>query len=75
MRAAISFLIVGFLFGSFAVGTQKPNTLLSPADSSFISAKLNKPKTLSPKPPKPTPYRGSGRRELMEYKSTFQPAV
>ncbi|WP_460203023.1 heterocyst-inhibiting protein PatX [Scytonema sp. NUACC21] len=78
MRAAVSLLIVGFLCGSFAINNQAPNIFLSKYDSPQLTlAKTKQPKPGTGKPggPKNPPYRGSGRRLLMEYISTTQSDV
>lgn len=60
MRVAISLLITGLLFGSLAVNDPMSDLFLSNSDSQkLLSAK--------PRPSTKRPYRGSGRRELLEY--------
>ncbi|MEC4820035.1 MAG: hypothetical protein SAK29_43210 [Scytonema sp. PMC 1069.18] len=76
MRAAISLFIASLLLSSFAISSQLPNLFLSKTDSSqLLATKPKKPKTTPPKSPKPNPWRGSGRRDLMEYMSSTSPAV
>lgn len=75
MRATISLLVTGLLLGSLAVDRQVmanslPGLQQSTPNSSRLSAVPNNPK----KAPK-VPYRGSGRRELMEYFSKVDPFV
>lgn len=80
MRAAISVLITSLVFGSLAVNCQMmPNRLsglLSSSDNSqlLLSAKPTKTKGRTNQPELPIPYRGSGRRELIEYVATTYPA-
>ncbi|WP_414585552.1 heterocyst-inhibiting protein PatX [Scytonema sp. PCC 10023] len=72
MRAAISFLITGLLFGSLAANSQVPGIHLSNSGSQqLMSAKGNTKKSTS------SPYRGSGRDKdkLMEYVESTPPAV
>ena len=71
MRAAISFLITGLLFGSLAVNSQAPGIHLSNSGSQVLmSAKDNTSKA----PRKP--WRGSGRNKiLMESVDSTNPAV
>ncbi|MUG91576.1 hypothetical protein F7734_03365 [Scytonema sp. UIC 10036] len=77
MRAAVSLLIVGFLCSSFAINNQVPNTVSSKYESSqLILAKATKKSSTSRSGSSGrSGYRGSGRRELMEYISTPQSDV
>lgn len=69
MRATISLLVSGLLLGVLLIDHQVianllPNQILSTVNSRMLlSAKPSKPK------PK-TPYRGSGRREMMHFSTT-----
>ncbi|MCV3212441.1 hypothetical protein OGM63_02655 [Plectonema radiosum NIES-515] len=80
MRATISLLITGLVFGSLAfnchaMANHLSNLLLSYDDSEqFISTKP-KPKTRPNQPEVPIPHRGSGRRDLMQYVVETYPAV
>jgi hypothetical protein len=70
MRAAISLLITGLLFGSLAVNSQAPGIHLSNSGSQqLMSAKDNTNK------PSRSRYRGSGRIKLMKYVENTNPAV
>ncbi len=70
MRAAISFLITGLLFGSLAVNSQAPGIHLSNSGSQqLMSAKDN-----TKNPPR-RGYRGSGRIKLMKSVESTNPAV
>lgn len=71
MRAALSLLITGLLFGSLAVSNQAPNIHLSNSGSQqLMSAKDN-----ASKAPR-RPWRGSGRNKiLMESFENTNPAV
>ena len=70
MRAAISFLITGLLFGSLAVNSQAPGIHLSNSGSQqLMSAKDNTKK------PTRSGYRGSGRMKLMKYVENTNSAV
>ncbi|MFK0729823.1 MAG: heterocyst-inhibiting protein PatX [Gloeotrichia echinulata GP01] len=78
MRAAISLLVSGLVFGSLALNCQGmvyrfSNLRLSPSASQQMLSVKPKPKANQPE--KPAPHRGSGRRELMEYYGNIHPAV
>ncbi len=80
MRATISLLIIGLVFGSLAFNYQAMANRLSnlfvsfSEEEQFISVEP-KPKTRTNKPQEPKPHRGSGRRELMQYVGQTYPAV
>jgi hypothetical protein len=67
MRAAISLLVTTLAFGSFViVGEGMSN--VSEFGQSSSEDQTPVAKAITGKKPKPkTPYRGSGRRELMQY--------
>ncbi|MFQ4160182.1 MULTISPECIES: heterocyst-inhibiting protein PatX [Nostocales] len=74
MRAAVSLLIVGFLCSSFAINNQVPNTFSSKYESpQLILARATKKSSTSRSGR--SGYRGSGRRELIEYISAPQSEV
>lgn len=80
MRATISLLITGLVFGSLAfnyqtIANRLSNLFLSSSDSEqFISVK-SKSKSRTNQPEEPIPHRGSGRRSLMQYVGQTYPAV
>ncbi len=77
MRAAVSLLIVGFLCSSFAINNQVPNTFSSKYDSPqlILARATRRSSTSQSGGSRRSPYRGSGRRELMEFISTTQSDV
>ena len=72
MRATISLLITGLVFGSLAFNYQAianslSNLLLSFSDLEQLISVKPQPKTKPNQPEQPVPHRGSGRRQLMQY--------
>lgn len=72
MRATISLLITGLVFGSLAFNCQAitnhlSNLLLSFSDSEQLISAKPQPQTRYNQPELPVPHRGSGRRQLMQY--------
>ncbi|HLO85078.1 MAG TPA: hypothetical protein VK203_08725 [Nostocaceae cyanobacterium] len=78
MRTAISLLVSSLVFGSLAVNYEAilanlSHFLVVGSGSQLLTASTTKPKPN--KPENPTPHRGSGRRELMEYFGNIHSAV
>jgi hypothetical protein len=82
MRTTISLLVLSLVFGSLAVNYETILANLSDlfvigsgvnSGSQLLTASTTKPKPN--KPENPTPHRGSGRRELMEYFPNIHSAV
>ncbi|WP_017318179.1 heterocyst-inhibiting protein PatX [Mastigocladopsis repens] len=70
MRAAISLFISGLLLGSLAVNTQASGIQVSNSGiQELMSAKKNTNK------PTRRPYRGSGRKEMVQHIEITHPVV
>jgi hypothetical protein len=72
MRATISLLITGLVFGSLAfnrhaIANSLSNLLLSFSDLEQLISVKPQPKPKPNQPEQPVPHRGSGRRQLMQY--------
>jgi hypothetical protein len=76
MRVTISLLFTSLVLGSLAfegqvVGENFTDMLQSFSDSESLLSAIPTPN----KPRQPTPHRGSGRRELLEYVGLTYPVV
>lgn len=69
MRAAIAFLITGLFFSSLAVNTQTPDIHVSNIDSQELMAAIGGTKKSR------KDWRGSGRKQLVEYIKSTHPVV
>ncbi len=78
MRALVSLLASSLVMATLVFDCQLmvnrfSNLLLASSGSQQLLSTRPKPKPNQPE--KPTPHRGSGRRELMEYYGNVRPAV
>jgi hypothetical protein len=78
MRALVSLLASSLVMATLVFGYQvmvnrMSDLLLASSSSQQLLSARPKPKPNQPE--RPTPHRGSGRRELMEYYRNVRPAV